>query len=143
MTTKTVPAVFESMLRRTYDAFNRRDVDAVLSVMTDDVDWPDMLAMTRAVGKEKVRDYWIGQFAQIDPSVEPIGFAVDERGDVVVTVHQVIRSLSGTVVADQRVQHAYTVRDGRVCAMDVRDETGSLLSAPRQARPETSDPKPV
>ncbi len=27
--------------QRTYEAFNRRDVDAVLERMSDDVDWPN------------------------------------------------------------------------------------------------------
>ena len=37
----------ESLLRRSYAAFNDKDVDAVLATMHSDIDWPDMLTGRR------------------------------------------------------------------------------------------------
>src|SRR5262245_44168610 len=67
----TVSAETEALLRRTYEAFNRKDIEAVLAVMTTDVNWPNMLDRVRAVGHDAVRAYWRDQFARVDPSVEP------------------------------------------------------------------------
>ncbi len=38
-----------------------------------------------------------------------------------VDVHQVVRDTTGELLADTMVQHAYTIRDGLVSRMDVRD----------------------
>ena len=88
-------------IRDIYDAFNARDIDAVLATMTDDV------------------DYWTRQWAAIDPSVEAVGVAVRPDGAVAVDVEQVVRDLDGTVVAQGRVVHVYTLRDGLVARMDI------------------------
>ena len=65
----------EAGLRGMYDAFNARDIDAVLAAMTDDVDWPNGWEGGRELGREAVREYWTRQWAAIDPSVEVAGMA--------------------------------------------------------------------
>ena len=35
-------------------------------------------------------------------------------------MHQVVRSLSGDIVADQMVQHVYELRDGLITRMEIR-----------------------
>ena len=40
---------------------------------------------------------------------------------VVVDVHQVVRDKAGKVIADSKVQHVYTLRDGLIERMDVRE----------------------
>jgi hypothetical protein len=127
----SVPADAEALLRRSYEAFNRRDVDAVLATMHRDVDWPNMLEGTRAVGHDAVRAYWLAQFDVIDPHVEPVSFR-HENGAIAVEVHQVVRDKrTGAVLADQTVFHVYELRDGLVAAMDVRDADGTVTSASR------------
>jgi ketosteroid isomerase-like protein len=76
----SIPAESEALLRRSYDAFNRRDVDAVVATMHRNVDWPNMLEGTRVVGHDAVRAYWLGQFETIDPHVEPMAFRDEDRG---------------------------------------------------------------
>ena len=51
-----------------YEAFNRRDVDAVLAMMSDEVDWPNAWKGGRLVGRDAVRDYWTTQWLEIDPT---------------------------------------------------------------------------
>jgi len=109
----------EDLLRRTYAAFNARDVDAVLATLHDDVDWPNVIDGARVHGHDEVRAYWARQFATIDPHVEPDGMAVDPDGRVVVEVHQVVRDTNGTLLDDRIVKHVYTMRDGLVARMDV------------------------
>ena len=109
----------ERLLRDVYDAFNRRDIDAVLAALDPDVDWPNAWEGGRVHGHEAVRAYWTRQFATIAPHVEPQSFSVAEDGRVAVAVHQVVRSLDGALLADQVVTHVYAFRDGLVTRMDV------------------------
>ena len=108
------------ILGRTYQAFNARDIDAVLAVMTTDVDWPNGMESGRVHGHRAVREYWTRQWGLIDPAVEPVRFETDDDGRTVVDVHQVVRDRTGTVRADQMVQHVYQFRDGLISSMEIR-----------------------
>jgi len=109
----------EELLRRAYAAFNARDIDGAVSLMHDDVDWPNGMEGGRVHGHGEVRDYWTRQFATIDPHVEPASFAEDEQGRIVVTVDQVVRDLEGNVLSDGRVLHIYAVHDGLIQRMEI------------------------
>ena|SRR5919199_768843 len=115
-----VPPEIEVLLRRTYTAFNARDLDAVVAVLHPAVDWPNVPEGTRLHGHAAVRDYWARQFATIDPRVEPQGFHLEPDGRVAVDVHQVVRDRNGALLADSHVQHVYRLRDGLVEHMEVR-----------------------
>ena len=110
----------QDRLRALYRAFNARDVDTVLSALDPDVDWPNGMDGGRVHGHGAVRDYWTRQWTMIDPTVQPVGFDVDDDGRIVVDVHQVVRDRAGAVVADQRVQHVYELRDALVTRMEIR-----------------------
>jgi hypothetical protein len=110
----------ESLLQRAYDAFNARDIDGALALMQPDVDWPNGMEGGRELGHDAVRAYWTRQWQLIDPHVEPESISDDDQGRVVVEVHQVVRDLDGALLADQRVQHVYTLRDGLIARMDIR-----------------------
>jgi hypothetical protein len=112
-------------LRAMYEAFNARDIDAVLGQMADDVDWPNSWEGGRVHGREAVREYWMRQWAAIDPTVEPLAFTTRSDGSIAVEVRQVVRGLDGTQLADARVTHAYVLRDGRVARMDVEEPTAA------------------
>jgi SnoaL-like domain len=108
------------LLTNVYSAFNARDVDAVLAVMSADVDWPNGWEGGRVYGHQGVRDYWTRQWAAIVPHVEPIGFDTDEMGRTVVKVHQVVRDLEGNVIADGVVEHIYLIENGLIKSMEIR-----------------------
>jgi len=107
--------------QRLYEAFNRREVDALLAMMSDEVDWPNAWKGGRLIGRQAVRDYWTAQWAEIDPRVEPL--SVNERADgaLAVAVRQVVRSLDGQLLSDGEVVHVYRVRDGLIDRMDVEE----------------------
>lgn len=109
------------LLTRIYDAFNARDIDAVLAVMHPEVDWPNGWEGGRVYGHEGIRDYWTRQWAAIDPRVEPAGFDMDETGRTIVKVHQVVRDLEGKVIAEGFVEHVYQVEDGLIQSMEIRE----------------------
>jgi ketosteroid isomerase-like protein len=121
MSEPRVPPHVEALLRRAYAAFNARDVEAVIALMHPDVDWPNAWEGGRVHGHAAVRDYWARQFEVIDARVEPVDFALDPDGRVVVDVHQVVRDRRGALLSDGHVQHVYRVRDGLVEHMEVRE----------------------
>jgi hypothetical protein len=115
----------EERLRATYDAFNARDIEGVLRQLTDDVDWPNAWEGGRVHGHAGVRDYWTRQWAAIDPTVEPVGFATRPDGSIAVEVRQATRDLDGALLAEGRVLHVYTFRDDLVERMDVEELPGA------------------
>lgn len=111
----------EDSLRNIYDSFNRRDIDAVLAQMSPDVDWPNGMEGGRVHGREAVRQYWLRQWSQINPAVEPRSFHIDAAGAIVVDVHQVIRDLAGSLLAEKMVQHVYRIENGLIESMEIRE----------------------
>jgi hypothetical protein len=109
----------EQLLRRAYEAFNARDIDAAIALMQPDVDWPNAMEGTRVRGHAGVRDYWTRQFTTIKSRVDPEGFSTDAEGRIVVDVHQVVHTIDGDPIADELVKHVYTLKDGLVERMDV------------------------
>lgn len=110
----------QTVLERTYAAFNARDIGTAMSVMRPDVVWPNGMEGGTVVGHAAVRAYWTRQWSLIDPRVEPRGFAVEADGRVAVTVRQVVRDLAGTVLKDATVEHVYAFEDGLIKSMEIR-----------------------
>lgn len=116
-----VSAANNALVRKAYVAFNARDLDGALSTMTPDVDWPNGMEGGRVHGHDGVRAYWTRQWNMINPHVEPVSFDEDDGGRVVVGVKQVVKELSGKVLLDRMVQHVYSLRDGLICGMEIRE----------------------
>jgi hypothetical protein len=109
------------LLQRAYAAFNARDIDGALTTMRSDVVWPNGMEGGTVHGHEGVRAYWTRQWGRIDPHVDPVSFTEDESGRIVVDVHQVVRDLRGKQLLDRMVQHVYTLNDGLIQSMDIRE----------------------
>jgi ketosteroid isomerase-like protein len=107
------------MLRAAYAAFNARDIDAALAIMTPDVSWPRAFKGGFVRGPEEIRAYWTEQWSEIDGHVEPVAFHTEDAGRVLVEVHQVVRDLAGDVLADEHVGHRFTIEHGLIQAMEV------------------------
>ena len=108
------------LLEWSYSAFNARDVDRAMAMMHPDVAWPNGFEGGTVHGHAEVRDYWTRQWKQIDPRVDPVGFAEEADGRIAVDVHQVVRDLDGNLLSDQTVQHVYRIEDGLVRSMEIR-----------------------
>ena len=109
------------LLKRAYAAFNTRDLDGALATMRPDVVWPNGMEGGVVHGHEGVRAYWTRQWRLINPHVDPEGFREDEAGRVIVSVHQVVRDLSGNVLLDRMVEHAYALKNGLIQSMEIRE----------------------
>jgi ketosteroid isomerase-like protein len=113
------PAPETELLRAAYAAFNARDIDKALALMTTDVSWPRAFKGGFVRGPEEIRAYWTEQWSEIDGQVEPIAFYPEDAGKILVEVHQVVRDLTGVVLADEHVGHRFTIEQGLIKAMEV------------------------
>ena len=116
----TTPIEQQTILKKTYAAFNARDVDSVLALMHSEVDWPNGWEGGRVYGREAVREYWTRQWNVLDPHVEPVGFHQDEAGRTVVEVHAIVHDREGKKLADEMIQHVYVIEYGLIRSMEIR-----------------------
>ena len=112
----------KTTIEQAYSAFNKRDIDGALALMTHDVIWPKASEGGKVVGKEEIRAYWTRQWGEFDPHVEPLAITEGDGGKVHVRVNQVVKSLQGDVLSDSEVLHVFTVRSGLIAAMELAGE---------------------
>ena len=112
----------KTIIEQAYSAFNKRDIDGALALMTQDVSWPKASEGGKVVGKEEIRTYWTRQWGEFDPLVEPLAMTEEDGGKTRVRVHQLVKSLQGDVLSDSEVLHVFTVKSGLIAAMDLGDE---------------------
>ena len=123
----------QALLAQAYSAFNHRDIDGVLALMSENVSWPKASEGGRVVGKEEIRSYWTRQWKEFDPHVEPLEVIDHEGGIAEVKVHQLVKSLSGDVLSDSEVWHVYTIANGLIERMEVKEDETSSDSTPSAA----------
>ncbi len=122
----------QTLIAQAYAAFNRRDIDSALALMSENVSWPKASEGGRVVGKEEIRSYWTRQWQEFDPHVEPLEVIDQEGGVTDVKVHQLVKSLSGDILSDSEVWHVYTIANGLIERMDLKENDAS--SAPAASR---------
>jgi hypothetical protein len=123
----------KTLIAQAYSAFNRRDVDGALALMSENVSWPKASEGGRVVGKEEIRAYWTRQWKEFDPHVEPIEVIDREGGKADVRVHQLVKSLGGEVLSDSEVWHVHTIANGLIERMDLKESEASADTAPSAA----------
>jgi len=115
-------ASVKTILEQAYSAFNKRDIDGALALMTEDVSWPKASEGGKVIGKEEIRAYWTRQWSEFDVHVEPLEITEEEGGKVRVKVHQRVKNFQGEVLWDGEVFHVFTVNSDLIAAMDLGDE---------------------
>lgn len=122
----------ETLIAQAYSAFNQRNIDGVLALMSDSVSWPKASEGGRAVGKEEIRAYWTRQWKEFDPHVDPLE-VLDRAGKTHVRVHQLVKSLNGDVLSDSEVWHVYTIANGLIERMDIEESEANSQQSPSPA----------
>jgi putative Holliday junction resolvase len=115
----------QTLIAQAYAAFNDRDIAAALTLMTENVSWPRASEGGRAGGKEEIRAYWTRQWQEFDPHVEPLEILEQEPGIAQVRVRQLVKSLAGDVLFDGEVCHVYTIANGLIERMDLKESEPS------------------
>ncbi len=119
VTDAPLPSADQQLLITAYAAFNAHDVEAVLRAMQPDVAWPNGWEGGYVRGHDEVRAYWTRQWAQVQPSVEPLGFTRLTDGRIKVVVQQTVRDLTGRLLVAGLVDHIYQLRDGLISRMEI------------------------
>ena len=109
----------QQFLQNLYDAFNKREIETIISLMRPDVKWANGLEGGFVYGRDAVREYWTNQFKDIQPELEILRFETDEKNRNVVTVHQIIRDLQGNLLADATVQQIFTIENGLISLYEI------------------------
>ena len=124
------------LLREAYHHFDARDIDALLDLMTDDVEWPDVGNATVLRDKAAIRAYWEGQFAVADPRVVPLD-VLDAGADLVVAVDQRVTDHDGELLGPPAVVfHRYTFVGDRISRMVVYPDRDAALAGADQPPPD-------
>jgi hypothetical protein len=109
----------QTLIAEVYSAFNQRNIDGALALMSESVSWPKASEGGRVVGKEEIRAYWTRQWKEFDPHVEPVEVIERGAGRIDVRVHQLLKNLGGDVLSDREVWHCYKIADGLIERMDI------------------------
>jgi ketosteroid isomerase-like protein len=102
-----------------YAAFGRGDVEGILALLTDDVEWKFLASegvpsAGRYTGKQQVKS-WFGQLAETDDiqKFEPREFLEGPNHVTVLGWEQTRPKPNGKVFESEWV-HVFTVRDGKI-----------------------------
>lgn len=109
----------QKFLQNLYDAFNRREIETMISLMRPDVKWANGLEGGFIYGRDAVREYWTEQFKNIQPELETLKFETDEKNRDVVTVHQIVKDTQGNVLADATIHQIFTIEDGSISVYEI------------------------
>ena len=71
----------QTLIAEVYSAFNQRNIDGALALMSESVSWPKASEGGRVIGKEEIRAYWTRQWQEFDPQVEPLE-VIDQEGGI-------------------------------------------------------------
>lgn len=109
----------QQFLQNLYDAFNRREIETIIAVMHPDVKWANGLEGGFVYGRDAVREYWTNQFKTIQPKLEILKFETDEKKRSVVTVHQIVKDLQGSVLADATIHQIFTIENDLISLYEI------------------------
>lgn len=112
-------SVNQQFLQHLYDAFNKREIETIISSMHPDVKWANGLEGGFVYGRDAVRQYWTNQFQDIQVELEPLTFETDESNRNVVTVHQIIKDVQGKLLADVTIHQIFTIDDGLISLYEI------------------------
>jgi SnoaL-like domain len=104
----------QQFLQNLYDAFNKREIETIISFMQPDVKWANGMEGGFVYGRDAVRDYWTEQSKIIQAELQPLEYETDDKGRNVVTVHQIIKDLQGNLLADMTVQQIFTIENNLI-----------------------------
>jgi ketosteroid isomerase-like protein len=116
--TTAVQADHRKLLLRAYAAYNSQDIEALVALVSDDVNWPDDDA-GRLHGKDEVRAYWTELWARTRTHDEPVAFSERNDGRTAVQISQVVRSPNGSAISKGQFLHLHRLEGDRIARMDI------------------------
>ena len=130
------------LVRRGYEAFGRGDIDALLELLAEDIEWaspgpPELPTAGTRRGRQQVAEFFqaVDQVFEIQ-RFEPKSFIA--QGDVVVVLGNDTAKVkaTGKVLTDEWA-HAFTIRDGKIAAMREYLDTAAVVAELQAAQATT------
>ena len=100
-----------------YHAYNARDVDGLLGMVTPDVNWPNEDA--RLHGPEALRKYWRKQWTETSTHDQPTCITEEPDGRYKVSLNQVVRNLEGAEISRGTFEYVFELRGDRIARLDI------------------------
>jgi ketosteroid isomerase-like protein len=126
------------LLRRGFELFARGEIDKLLELFAEDVDWAPAIApilgIESLMGKDEIRRFFLRDLYEGFDAfrAEPLSF--EDFGDqVLVMTRYVGRGERSGLVMDQTFASVYTVRDGKLAAFrdyETRAEAFAAMGVP-------------
>lgn len=117
-----------ALIRWGYERFNEQDLNSLMTMIVDDVEWPDVVNGTVLHGRDEVRAYFERIFS-VSGIRATVGDVIEIGDAVVATTYQQFYDLSGKPLGEPRVVvNRYNFRDDLISAMvltaqnDIPDE---------------------
>lgn len=124
------------VVQQAYAAFGRGDVEGILALLTDDVDWRFLASAGipyagRHTGKQQVQG-WFGKLAESDDiqKFEPREF-LEGPNHVTVLGWEQTRPLPSGKVFESEWVHVFTVNDGKISRWIGTLDTAAYVAAGR------------
>jgi len=111
----------QQFLQNLYEAFNKREIETIISLMHPNVKWANGMEGGFVHGRDQVREYWRKQFEIIQGQLEPLEYETDENNRSIVTVHLVVRDLEGNLLLEKTVQHIFTIENDLISLFEIGD----------------------
>ncbi len=109
----------QQFLQTLYEAFNKGEIETIISVMHPDVKWANGVEGGFVYGRDAVREYWTNQYKVIQVQLETLKFETDKNNKNVVTVHQIVRDLQGNLLADATIQQIFTIESSLISLYEI------------------------
>ncbi len=111
--------MYANIIQKAYSAFNARDIDGVLSLMEEDVRWPNGWEGGYVNGYNEVREYWTRQWKELNPMVTPLYIQIINDGKLDVEVRQLVKDMKGKILFDGVIHHIYTFNNDKIKSMEI------------------------
>jgi len=123
-------------IKAVYGAFGRGDVEAILGVVTDDVDWGSETSSTGAPwfgvrkGKPAVGAFFedLAKAAEVEEFI-PLTFGTNDDGDVFAIVSYAARSRETGKLAKMVLHHWFRFTNGKISYYRGTEDTAITLEA--------------
>ncbi|NEQ27219.1 MAG: nuclear transport factor 2 family protein [Microcoleus sp. SIO2G3] len=109
----------QQFLQNLYEAFNKREIETIISVMHPDVRWANGVEGGFVYGRDAVHEYWTNQFKMIQVQLETLKFETDEYNRDIITAHQSVRDLQGNLLVDTTIQQIFTIENGLISLYEI------------------------
>lgn len=109
------------IIKTLYEKFNEREIDEILLLMHENVQWANGWKGGFVYGHEGIRNYWTTQWKEITPFVYPVSVIDNGNGKTEVLVHQVVHDKKGTLILDETIKHHFLFESGLIKKFEIEN----------------------